>query len=236
MWTSAIQYMPLCSVTHRNIVAVIQKTKPPTSMTVWREIVYSCQLFFHLPCEMTLLDVFQSGWHIVNVVYPPFLCITHMPLNLKWNTQNYLKGKWWLLVAENLQMTVSFYLCTLFQGKTEGVRDLKSDTSAYLLERVFLLSKGLRAECFFLSLFFFFSYSSPLRSTLLIKDHAYSPRRVLQHYNSSPQVQLSGVPHFFSSLSLYSPFLASALPPSFLLACLPNPSPFFSCTSHSPAP
>lgn len=117
-----------------------------------------------------------------------------------------------------------FYLCTLFQGKTEGVRDLKSDTSAYLLERVFPLSEGLRAECFFLS---FFCYSSPLRSTLLIKDHAYSPRRVPQHYNSSPQVQLSGVPHFFSSLSLSSSFLLSALPPSPLLICLPIRRPSF---------
>lgn len=51
-----------------------------------------------------------------------------------------------------------FYLCTLFQGKTEGVRDLKSDTSAYLLERgvFFFLSEGLRAECFFLSFFLLF--------------------------------------------------------------------------------
>lgn len=44
-----------------------------------------------------------------------------------------------------------FYVCTFFQGKT-GVRDLKSDTSAYLLERVFFfppLSEGIKSTMFF---------------------------------------------------------------------------------------
>lgn len=46
-----------------------------------------------------------------------------------------------------------FYVCTLFQGKTEGVRDLKSDTSAYLLERGFFSSqRGIKSTMFF---FFF---------------------------------------------------------------------------------
>lgn len=42
-----------------------------------------------------------------------------------------------------------FYVCTLFQGKTEGVRDLKSDTSAYLLERVFSSQRGIKSTMFF---------------------------------------------------------------------------------------
>ena len=125
-----------------------------------------------------------------------------------------------------------FHLCTFFQGKTEGVRDLKSDTSAYLLERVFSSQRGIKRRMFFLS---FFCYSSPLRSTLLIKDHAYSPRRILQHYNSSPQVQLSGAPHFFSSLSLSSPFHFSPFPPSPLLVCLPIRRPSFHVL-HIPYP
>ena len=104
---------------------------------------------------------------------------------------------------------------------------MKSDTSAYLLERVFPLSEGLRAECFFFPFVFFSCYSSPLRSTLLIKDHAYPPRRVLQHYNSPPQVQLSWVLHFFSSFSLSALFLLSALPPSHLLVILPVRQPSF---------
>lgn len=54
--------------------------------------------------------------------------------------------------------------------------------------------------------FLFSCYSLALRSTLLIKDHAYSPRRVLRRYNSSPQVQLSGAFHFFSSPSPLLPF------------------------------
>lgn len=95
-----------------------------------------------------------------------------------------------------------FYLCTLFQGNTEGIRDLKSETSACLLERVISLSEGFRAGCFF-------CYSPPLRSTLLIKDHAQFPRRVLQHYNSSPQVQLSG--SFTFSYPFPSPPLSSSL-------------------------
>lgn len=195
-------------------------------MAVWNEIVCTC-FFFHLLYEMTFLDVFQRGWHIVNVVYPPFLCITHMPPNLKRNTQNYLKGKWWLLVADNLQMTVSFYLHTLFQGKTEGVRDLKSDTSAYLLERVFLLSKGLRAECFFLSFFFFcviLHRCAPPSSlkTMHILPGEFSNITTLFHRYSSLG------PHTFSHPFATTPhFLFSALPPFFLLVCLPIRRPSF---------
>lgn len=73
--------------------------------------------------------------------------------------------------------------------------------------------------CFFCS--FFSCYSSPLHSTLLIRDHAYSPRRVLQRYNAPAQVQLSGVLHIFSAFSLCSPFLLFALFPSYLLVSLP---------------
>lgn len=119
-----------------------------------------------------------------------------------------------------------FYPCTLFQGKTEEVRDLRSDTSAYLLKRVSSLNEGLRARCYF-SFFFFPCYSSPLHSTLLIRDHAYSPWRVLRRFNSSPQVQVSGVLHFFSSCSISSPFLLFALLPCYLLVSLPVRHPSF---------
>lgn len=142
-----------------------------------------------------------------------------MPLNLKWSTQNYLKGKWRLLVADDLQMTVSF-ICVPFSGVKQEWGTCKAIHLRTCLKEFFPLSEGLRAGCFFF-LFFFSCYSSPLHSTLLIRDHAYSPRRVLQRYNAPPQVQLSGVLHIFSAFSLCSPFLLFALSPSYLLVSLP---------------
>lgn len=76
-----------------------------------------------------------------------------------------------------------FHLRTLFPAKTDGVRDLKSDTSAYRLKRLLPSQSGIKRTMFFPFFLSFFCYSLPLRSTLLIKDHAYSPKRVLQHYN-----------------------------------------------------
>lgn len=158
-----------------------------------------------------------------------------MPLNLKWNTQNYLKGKSWLLVAENLQMTVSFYLCTLFQGKTEGVRDLKSDTSAYLLERVFLLSKGLRAECFFLSFYFFVirrhgAPPSSLKTMHILPGESSNITTLLHRYSSLGSLTCS---HPFPCTPLFSflcsPSTASPSPvsqsvaPLFIYFPLPSP-------------
>lgn len=94
------------------------------------------------------------------------------------------------------------------------------------LKEFSLSARGLSAGCFFPFLFFS-CYSSPLHSTFLIRDHAYSPRRVLQHYNSSPQVQLSGVLRMFSFFSLCSPFLLFALLPSYPLVSLPVRHPSF---------
>lgn len=133
-----------------------------------------------------------------------------MPSNLKWNTQNYLKGKWWLLVADNLQMTVSFYLYPLFQGKTEGVRDLKSDTSTYLLKRVFLLSKGLRAECFFLSFFVILHHWAPpssLKTMHILPGEISNITTLLHRYSSLGSHTFShplpSTPLFSSLLSLH---------------------------------
>lgn len=125
-----------------------------------------------------------------------------------------------------------FYLCTLFQGKTEGVRDLKSDTSAYLLERVFPLSKGLRAECFFLSFFVILRHCAPpssLKTMHTLPGESSNITTLLHRYSSlGPSLFLIPFPllpfPLVCSPSISSPHLS------------PNPLPFFSCTSHSLPP
>lgn len=129
-----------------------------------------------------------------------------------------------------------FYLCTLFQGKTEGVRDLKSDTSAYLLERVFSLSEGLRAECFFLSFFFFVvilrhcAPPSSLKTMHILPGESSNITTLLHRYSSLGSLTFS---HPFASpplsTSLHSlHFLCTSVSLSVPL--------FFSCTSHSLPP
>lgn len=98
-----------------------------------------------------------------------------------------------------------FYLCTLFQGKTEGVRDLKSDTSAYLLERVFPLSKGLRAECFSLSFFFVILHHcappSSLKTMHILPGESSNITTLLHRYSSLGSLTFS---HPFPSPPLSS--------------------------------
>lgn len=119
-----------------------------------------------------------------------------------------------------------FYLCTLFQGKTEGVRDLKSDTSAYLLERgVFFPQRGIKSRMFF-SFFF-----------LVILHHCAPPSSLkTMHILPGESSNITTLLHRYSSLgsftfshpfSLSSPFLFSALPPPRLLVCFPVRRPSF---------
>jgi len=105
-----------------------------------------------------------------------------------------------------------FYLCTFFQGKTEGMRDLKSDTSAYLLERVFPLSEGLRAECFFLSFFFFFfvilrhcAPPSSLKTMHILPGESSNITTLLHRYSSLGSLTFS---HPFPSPPLSSSLLS----------------------------
>lgn len=102
----------------------------------------------------------------------------------------------------------TFYLCTLFQGKTEGVRDLKSDTSVYLLERVFPLSEGLRAECFFLSFFVILRHCAPpssLKTMHILPGESSNITTLLHRYSSLGSLTFS---HPFPSPPLSSCLLS----------------------------
>lgn len=137
-----------------------------------------------------------------------------------------------------------FYLCTLLRGKTEGVRDLKSDTSAYLLERVSPSQRGIKSRMFFfclplsISLFFFFiiiilchcAPPSSLKTMHILPGESSNITTLLHRYSSLGPLTFS---YPFPTPPL---FLMSALPPSPLLICLPIRRPFFSCTSHSLPP
>lgn len=123
-----------------------------------------------------------------------------------------------------------FYLCTLFQGKTEGVRDLKSDTSAYLLERVFPLSKGLRAECFFLSFFVILRHCAPpssLNTMHILPGESSNITTLLHRYSSLGSLTFS---HSFlspplSSCLLFLHLLSSSVSQSVALLFMYFPLP-----------
>lgn len=123
-----------------------------------------------------------------------------------------------------------FYLCTLLRGKTEGVRDLKSDTSAYLLERVFPSQRGIKSRMFFSvspSLFFFIiilrhcAPPSSLKTMHILPGESSNITTLLHRYSSLGPLTFS---YPFPTPPL---FLLSALPPSPLLICLPIRRPSF---------
>lgn len=102
----------------------------------------------------------------------------------------------------------TFYLCTLFQGKTEGVRDLQSDTSVYLLERVSPLSKGLRAACFFLSFFVIIRHCAPpssLKTIHILPGESSNITTLLHRYSSLGSLTFS------HPISFPSPPLSSSV-------------------------
>lgn len=128
-----------------------------------------------------------------------------------------------------------FYLCTLFRGKTEGVRDLKSDTSAYLLERVFPLSEGLRAECFLLSFFFFIiirhcAPPSSLKTMHILPGESSNITTLLHRYSSLGSLTFSHpfpTPPLSScllSLHLLSSSVSRSVALLFMYFPLPTPS------------
>lgn len=116
-----------------------------------------------------------------------------MPLNLKWSTENYLKGKWWLLVADDLQMTVSFICVPFSRVKQKEWGTCKVIHLRTCLKDFSLSARGLRAGCFF-SLFF-----------LVILHHCTPPSSLeTMHILPGESSNITTLLHRYSSLGSFA--------------------------------